>query len=40
MTKEKIAEKIKTADVRTIQKLTERAEIIRKRGLDDEDIIL
>ena len=40
MTKEKIAEKIKTTDVRTIQKLAERADIIKKRGLDDEDIIL
>ena len=33
MTKEKIAEKIKTTDVRTIQKLAERAEIIKKEAL-------
>ena len=38
--KEKIAEKIKLKDSKTIDRLLKRAEEIRKRGLSDEDIIL
>jgi NRPS condensation-like uncharacterized protein len=40
MTKEKIADKIKTTDEKTLNKLLARAEKIKSRGLDDEDIIL
>ena len=40
MTKEKLAAKIKSADEKTLQKLLARADKIRNRGLEDEDIIL
>ena len=38
--KEKISEKIKTEDKKILSKLLCRAEAIKSRGLDDEDIIL
>ena len=37
--KEKIAEKIKVNDSKILERLLKRAEEIRRRGLDDEDII-
>lgn len=40
MTKEKLLEKIKTEDKKTLQKWLARAETIKSRGLDDEDIVL
>ncbi len=38
--KEKISEKIKNEDKKILSKLLDRAETIKSRGLDDEDIIL
>lgn len=38
--KEKIAQRIKTADVKTLAKLLKRAQELEKRGLKDEDISL
>ena len=40
MTKEKIADKIKSRDDKTVSRLFERAKAIEKRGLTDENIIL
>lgn len=40
MTKKKIAQKINSADDKALKKLMLRAEEIKKRGLNDEDIIL
>ena len=40
MTREKIADKIKSEDNKVIDKLLRRAEKIKSRGLSDEDIIL
>lgn len=40
MTKERIADKIKSRDDKTVSRLFERAKAIEKRGLTDEDIIL
>ena len=40
MKKEKIAEKIKSADDKTLQRLLNRAETLKNRGLDDEAIVL
>ncbi len=40
MTKDKIADKIKSNDDKTISRLFERAKAIEKRGLDEEEIIL
>lgn len=40
MTKEKISEKIKSADAKTVNKFMARAKELRKRGLTDENIIL
>lgn len=40
MTKEKLASKIKSTDEKTLQKLLTRADKIRARGLEDEDVVL
>ncbi len=40
MTKEKIADRIKSQDGKTLKRLLERAQAIVKRGLADEDIVL